>query len=381
MMTPRIEVARNTIGPLPAAPQQANTPSEVNSDPPKGQSTQEIAVKRQPGGRARCWMFTASVNKMSKNAPIENFPEIKIDDETAPIRGLQHPIDHKNIVFMVYQLEQGKETGYLHWQGCVTFDNSVSVSMVQDRLGIGKAHVESVRNQEAAIRYCQKKDSAVNHPHNTFRIGDEERIGQGARTELLDLKKTLDDEKIDISEAYDKHFVTMAKYDKFALRYKSARVKPRNGSYMPKCVFFYGTSGAGKSHLVFEAEGGCEYVYVKDTTEWWDGYYGQKAICFEEFNPKDWTREAFCKIVDKWPYKGQFKGGYVNINSPTIYFCTNLDPTPFINSHPSITRRVTDIVKFDSLFDINGTIEKNEFVECEPGEGQPEVSAEGLEHY
>jgi hypothetical protein len=80
------------------------------------------------------------------------------------------------------------------------------------------------------------------------------------------------------------------------------RKKHRYLAEMPKCQWFYGTTGAGKSHHLYE-----EILMEKDfynhrkDNGWWDGYSGEPVIAMNEFRG-DVPLGELLSICDKWPH-------------------------------------------------------------------------------
>jgi Putative viral replication protein/RNA helicase len=84
----------------------------------------------------------------------------------------------------------------------------------------------------------------------------------------------------------------------------------------------YGKTGVGKSFAVRK-----EFPehYVKDGTQWWDGYVQQECILIDDFDGH-WPFRDFLRLTDEGRYQGQYKGGYVKINSPYIFITCSYPP-------------------------------------------------------
>lgn len=96
--------------------------------------------------------------------------------------------------------------------------------------------------------------------------------------------------------------------------------KPRTGP--PNITWIWGKTGVGKTRWAFDEH---QSVYVKDGTMWWDGYMQQEAIVIDDFDGK-WPVRDLLRLLDRYPYQGQVKGGYVQINSPYIYITSDRKP-------------------------------------------------------
>jgi len=65
-----------------------------------------------------------------------------------------------------FQLEQGEETGFMHWQGCMRLKEKERRAQAKDILGDSTAHLEPIKNWNAAKNYVQKSQTRVNGPWN-----------------------------------------------------------------------------------------------------------------------------------------------------------------------------------------------------------------------
>ncbi|AXL65915.1 replication-associated protein [Water beetle associated circular virus 1] len=93
--------------------------------------------------RARSWVFTQFVSEEGGWDP-------NTIDWTATIEPKQ----------VICGLERGKK-GRLHWQGCIFFNNQVTLSTVKTVMDSNNVHLEIKRgNIEQAIKYCLKSETA-----------------------------------------------------------------------------------------------------------------------------------------------------------------------------------------------------------------------------
>jgi len=73
---------------------------------------------------------------------------------------------------------------------------------------------------------------------------------------------------------------------------------------------------------------GQENIYSKDNTPWWDGYRQQQVIMIDDFED-DIPYRTLLKMIDRYQYQGQIKGGYVHINSPQMVITCEFPPSHF----------------------------------------------------
>ena len=86
---------------------------------------------------------------------------------------------------------------------------------------------------------------------------------------------------------------------------------------------------------------------MKDGTPWWDGYTNQDVILIDDFDGK-WPFRDLLRLLDRYPYQGQIKGGYVKINSPHIYITCEFPPADIYqpgNELNQIIRRLDIILQ------------------------------------
>lgn len=71
-----------------------------------------------------------------------------------------------------YQLEQGEEDGYLHFQGCFSLVHKERLKVVKHIVGDNAVHLEHARNWAACKQYSKKNETRVKGPwsHNTVWI-------------------------------------------------------------------------------------------------------------------------------------------------------------------------------------------------------------------
>lgn len=64
-----------------------------------------------------------------------------------------------------FQGEEGSETGYKHWQGCVSLKDKQYFLAVKNLMPAG-THIEQARDWHAAKNYCNKDDTRIEGPYD-----------------------------------------------------------------------------------------------------------------------------------------------------------------------------------------------------------------------
>lgn len=254
---------------------------------------------------------------------------------------------------MVYQLEQG-DSETLHYQGYVEFTTAKRMSTLKNING--HAHFEVRRgSRQQAIEYCMKEDT---------RMPNSEPIIIGT---LPDFTSSKDDKKVKTSLAV-KALIDEGKDDKaIANEYFGYYIQSYRGltqyrlllsderNFKSVVTVIYGPTGTGKSKWCWD--------YLKDPFwkvkgQWWDGYHNQGVVVIDEFY--GWLKyDEMLRLLDRYPYKVEVKGGYVQFNSKLIFITSNKQPSEWYNqpdiSH--LTRRIENIWEKPSM-DANFIVHK-----------------------
>lgn len=66
-------------------------------------------------------------------------------------------------------------------------------------------------------------------------------------------------------------------------------------------------------------------VYYKSTGKWWDYYQHEDTVIWDDFRGCDYNLSEFLKLLDRYPYKIEYKGGMCEFNSKSIILTSNKD--------------------------------------------------------
>jgi len=247
--------------------------------------------------------------------------------------------------YVVYQIERGLN-GTEHIQGLVYYKNP----RVWPKRRYPTAHIERVKNLQAAIKYCMKEDTRVRGP---YEIGVKPE--QGRRTDLEELAIKVK-AGVPMKTIADEHPTEYGRYARGLKDLKSAIMKPRSRKNDQAVIWLWGEAGAGKTSYVLDMHGE-ENVYVKNgKNKWWDGYEQQRVILLDDFDGSKWDYRDLLCLLDTTPYQGEVKGGTVQINSPYIYITCEHHPKYWygpvdktdkgeLNHWQQINRRIDEIIE------------------------------------
>lgn len=251
------------------------------------------------------------------------------EDETA----YERLFDRGYFKFIQWGRETAPTTGTRHLQGFFWTSQPYQLATVKRKLNGAWVAVPGKEKGPAYWNgYCSKQDAGMKSlgvPPSEDEFLAQVPKGQGKRTDLLDVKRKLDEGATcaDLQED-DEHFGAFASHSKFFNTYQSAK-RRRRGYSPPYVEVIYGETGTGKSRRVWEKYGYDTSKLWKlspdmssGSTVWFDGYAGHEAVLIEEFRPGHMKYNALLDILDAYPTMVQVKGGSVHW-SPTHIFITS----------------------------------------------------------
>lgn len=246
---------------------------------------------------ARNWCFT------------HHDPEALLDFSNCP-----------SVVYAVYQEEVSPDTGRLHYQGYVHLRGPQRPSALYP-CGLSKrTHFEKCKGTaDQNYDYCTKEDSRVGGP---YEYGERPTGGQGSRTDVAGFVAAIKRGATDRG-LIDEHPMEFIKYYRAADRIRLALMPDR--STFEGVYVFYGETGTGKSYAAMQFDP--EDTFVKQpSSDWWDGYRGQKTILLDEF--RGWlTYASLLRLCDRYPLEVQNKGGQIKCAATRVIITTNKKPT------------------------------------------------------
>lgn len=274
--------------------------------------------------------------------------------------------------YAVFQREKGEETGTEHFQFYVEFKNSQYFKKLKEQyLPKGCHFAPMISSPERCRAYCTKVDTRVSGP---YEIG--EFVSQGKRTDLAKAIQLADEGvAFDIIE---KMYPTQSLMYGRQLLERISRFAERINSEIAKSwrdltiTYIYGDSGTGKTRYVMEKHG---YENVYRVTSYdrgaFDGYKGQKVICFEEFR-SGFTITDMLNFLDGYPVDLPARYG----NKPALYTEVYIISNESLagqyknlqqdnpKSYQAFLRRIHNVYRFDKLgMHIEKTKEKVEQME------------------
>lgn len=175
--------------------------------------------------------------------------------------------------------------------------------------------------------------------------GDISQSNQGKRTDLEELKDSLDSKR-SLQDIANDHFGPFLKYQRGIIAYRNAMATKR--TWKPHVVVYWGKTGTGKTRTVHEF---CDNLYIHPGGSWFDGYDNHSQCLFDDFGGSEFKLSYLLKLLDRYPMKVPIKGGFVEWAPKEIFITSNLDPrTWFSNAHQehvdALFRRFTFICEY-----------------------------------
>lgn len=297
------------------------------------------------GTRSRAWCFTTNID-----AGIH-----WLTDPQLTLRLQDQGTQLASTYFCVGR-EIAPTTGQRHYQGYIYFKSQRHFGPVRNILsnlfdGI-IPHVEPARGSPRQNRdYCRKSSVPIamldGDIPKFFEIGELPR--QGGRTDLQEIAKAVTQGTTisNIAHEFPSEFI---KYSHGIKQFHAiVSSKPRDITVVPVVSWWFGRTGVGKSRRAFELYG--TDAYIKMTDKWWDGYSGQKVVIFDDYRASLCPFHELLRILDRYPYRVQFKGGSIELSASVFVITTPHRPEVTWSNRTQesiaqLLRRITEIVEF-----------------------------------
>lgn len=154
--------------------------------------------------------------------------------------------------------------------------------------------------------------------------------------------------------------VAVVKFHRGLTILRSLTTLPR--STKPAVFWFSGSTGSGKTRCAFEFASAIGLTYEdvwisSGSLQWFDGYDGQRLAVFDDFRAKHVEFSFLLRLLDRYPIRTPFKGGFVNFNPHHIIitcpysiercFSKRFEHIP--EDLAQLTRRISSIFDFDQF--------------------------------
>jgi len=237
-------------------------------------------------------------------------------------------------MYILYAYETCPTTGTPHLQGYLYSKAKISQKALSKK--IPRAHFEIAKgdldmNKSYIIGPYEKDGKTKPYNPNHVIIGIEPSQGQRKdldklKEQILNHETTSDDIAVENPILYHQYARTLTKIEDIALR-------RRFRTEMTTCVWYYGSTGTGKSHTAYLDYHPDTHYNWKDDGGWQDGYCQQETVIINEFRGEIKYKDLLL-MVDKYPYEIRRR---------------NREPMPFTSKHIIITSALPPSEIFTNL--------------------------------
>ncbi|UNY50596.1 replication associated protein [Chifec virus UA13_1817] len=239
--------------------------------------------------------------------------------------------------------EQCPTTGTPHIQGFCNLSKPMRFGTIKQHLS-NTIHIEKANgSDEDNQRYCGKSGE-------TFEKGNPCR--QGQRSDLQSAIHDITTERKTLRQIALDHPTVFIRYHRGIKEYMRITLPIKVRDFKTDVFYYWGPPGSGKSKRALEEAKSynADSIYYKPRGLWWDGYEQHDCVIIDDFY--GWIKyDELLKIMDRYPYKVQIKGGFEEFTTKKIWITSNVDVDDlykFIGyKTDAIERRITNKVYMD----------------------------------
>lgn len=214
---------------------------------------------------------------------------------------------------MICGLEVSPTTGTLHIQGYLQTKKAIRGTALKKLMPPNSVLIATNGSSEQNMTYCKKEGDWCSWGKVAV---------QGKRTDLIALKKLIDDGASE-KEMADASFTNFLKYRASLIRYRQLVVQVRR-NWMPEIHIYWGITGSGKTSKIFDEEGYDIWVW-NGNNKFYQGYDMQSVCVFDDFYGEI-SLPFMLKLTDRYPMIVNIKNGECNWQPQKIYFTSNVNP-------------------------------------------------------
>lgn len=254
---------------------------------------------------------------------INNYSDLEVETAKAAI---------KECSYGIYAKEVG-EMGTPHLHIWLHYKHARSFNAINKKFS--RANIQEGRGKDQDQTYLKKDDDYEEY-------GEMEQ--QGSRTDIHKVKELVKAggnmrDVIEIANSYQ-----AIKGAELIFKY----IESKRRVHPIKVIWFFGTSGSGKTKSVFDTE---VDIFRPTSYKWWEGYDGHKTVLIDDYRPEWCSFDKLLKITDIYPFRVQTKGGSREVQYDKIYFTSFLHPRDYFADieeaeFKQLTRRVTEFKEF-----------------------------------
>lgn len=260
------------------------------------------------------------------------------DEDVAPLLKLSEGVN-----YLIFSKEVA-DTGTPHLQGYIEFENPRATGKGWANLKklIGNCHFEVRRGTaKQASDYCEFADYPTCQVKNewVYKFGEISR--QGSRTDWAQATQEIlsGREVVEVIQEQPQLLPAIRALESL----KKMSIQPLEREV--RVTWLYGPPGSGKTRWVWS---NYPEVYSKPSGQWWDGYNGEDTLLLDDFDA-DIPFAELLKVLDRYKYRVQVKGGFVGARWTNVFITTNNPPAEYyqtVSNRKALDRRVNEVREF-----------------------------------
>jgi len=253
-------------------------------------------------------------------------------------------LEQEKCRYIVYGKEVCPDTGKLHLQGYVYYENPQSLNEFSKKYN--SCHVEKQRGTaQQAADYCKEDGDFTERGELPV---------QGKRTDWAAAVEQLHTAEVSEVIIAQPQLLPCQR----ALReFKLMLLKPLHRAV--NVITLIGDAGSGKTRWVYENyPDAFSKPPEKQSGTYFDGYTGQKALLLDDF----YGGIPYCsmlRITDRYPFAAPISGGFVQAQWDTVIITSNKMPQEWykFGLTPALRRRLKKVIYFTIIDGVSQTQE------------------------
>lgn len=213
--------------------------------------------------------------------------------------------------------------------------------------GLERAHFETARGTpQQASDYASKVDTRIDGPYIFGTISK----GQGSREDIIGVRDAIKEGKSDMDIFDDDNLINAAcRFYRGMEKMRVLYTPPIDRSNI-KVTLHYGPSGTGKTACCYTPDA---YFY-DGHNDFWIGYNGQSKVILDEFGGHTMSPLMFQRVLDRYPFTANIKGGSINFNGTDIHITSNYLPNNWWKegtkyNQDAVYRRIHEVHYHDKI--------------------------------
>lgn len=240
------------------------------------------------------------------------------------------------VQYLIYGVEKCPETQLIHHQGYAEWPSNKRISALKKIHG--KIHWEKRQgNATQAINYCMKDNEYTE-------IGERPITNQGKRSDIDEVKRLVNEGK-GMKDIVD----VCAGFQAIRFAEKLLEHKEKKREWKTEVNWYYGPTGTGKTRRAYEEAGPDAWISGKNL-RWWQGYDAHEHVIIDDFRGDFCTFHELLRILDRYPYTIEHKGGARQLLAKKIWITSPYHPTDVYGKGDEevkqLLRRIENIINF-----------------------------------